>query len=145
RLDELEARCGVTPHLLQLQTLRLQQGVDEVEGVELNALAVNLCEDVANLVDLELPIELDERDLILVRQGPKVLAKGRGILCVQDRLPVLAVVTGLFGRRRHIAPMSLIALHPIRQGPATFANDRQWKDVLGILLSTTRDQLRPAL
>ena len=62
RVDELEAGGSVTPHLLQLHALRSEQRIDEVEGVELNTFAVNLRENIADLVDPELLIEFDIRN-----------------------------------------------------------------------------------
>lgn len=45
------SRAAVPP--FELETLGLQECVDEIEDVELDALAVDLGEDVAHLVELD--------------------------------------------------------------------------------------------
>jgi len=66
--------------VLELQTLGLEQGVDQVEDVESNATAVDLGEDVADLVELEVSIELDVGDLVLLRDALQMLAEGARVL-----------------------------------------------------------------
>ena len=74
-LDEVQLRRRFAPHVLELEPLRLEQRVDQVEDVETDPLAVDLREDVADLVELEFSVQLDVGDLVLLGDPLQVLAK----------------------------------------------------------------------
>ena len=128
--------------MLQLKSFRLQQRVDQVKYVESDPLAIDLGEDVADLVNFEVPIQLDVGNLVLLCDPLNVVTKGSGIQCVS---PGLCPVSG--GRLpacSSLLPILLIALHPIRQIPASSADDCKWKDVLSVLRISVTQELRPA-
>ena len=58
-INELEAWGGIAPHMLKLKPFRLEQGVDQIECIELDASTVNLSKDIADFVNIELLVELD--------------------------------------------------------------------------------------
>ena len=75
RLDEIQLRLRLPPHVLELEPLRLDKRVDEIEDVETDPLAVDLREDVADLVQGKLAVQLDVGDLVLLGYLLQVLAK----------------------------------------------------------------------
>ena len=68
--------------MLELEALWLEQRVDQVEDVEPDAATVDLREDVADLVELEIAVELDVGDLVLLGDALQVLAEGTRVLRV---------------------------------------------------------------
>jgi hypothetical protein len=54
---------------------RREESVDQVEDVEADPPAVDLGEDVADLVQLEVAIELDVGDLVLLGNAPEVFSE----------------------------------------------------------------------
>ena len=94
-------RGAASRHIcLSCKPLGLSKRVDQVEDVEPDSLAVDLREDVADLVDLELLIELDVGDLVLLRECPSGARRMPCVLGVQGRLLALAA------RRRPPWPQS---------------------------------------
>jgi len=56
--------------MLELEPLGLQERVQEVEDVQADAAAVDLREDVADLVQIEIAVQLDIGDLVLIGEYP---------------------------------------------------------------------------
>lgn len=81
-VDEVQSRCCLTPQVLELQALWLQQGIDQIEDIEPDAATVDLSKNVAHLVEFEIPVELDVGNLELLGNAFKVLIEEARILAV---------------------------------------------------------------
>jgi hypothetical protein len=81
-IDEFQSRRSISPHLFKSETLGFKQRIYKVKKVEPDAAAVDLREDVADLVNFEVPIQFDVRNLVLVSDSFKIVPKRPGILGV---------------------------------------------------------------
>ncbi len=127
--DEVQARRGFAPEVLELQPLGLEQGVDQVEDVEPDAAAVDLGEDVTDLVQIEIAVELDVGDLVLLGNTFQVLAECSGVGCMSCRSFGRRTVAGLRCLLFLGLPVLLVILNPVGQRPSALPDHGERKHV----------------
>ena len=119
------SRLRLPPHVLELEPLRLDERIDEIEDVETDPLAVDLREDVADLIQGKLAVQLDVGDLVLLGYFLQVLAKRPRIVGVARRGLGRVGIAGGLRSRCLLAPVRLVALNPVREVPTASSHDRE--------------------
>lgn len=84
--------ASLSPYRSDHRCLCFSPICSQVEDVESDAAAVDLCEDVADLVEPEILIQLYVRNLILLGDASQMLTEGAGVLRVPRGPPGINVV-----------------------------------------------------
>ncbi len=123
--------------MLQLQTLGFQQSIDEIEDVETDSAAVDLREDVADLVNSEIFVEFNVGDLVLLGDLLNILAEKSCVRNMSSSLPS-EPLTGshieIFGLGGFHFPVFFVFLQPLIERPPTASNYGQGEQMSGKLL-----------
>jgi Phage integrase family len=94
--------------------------------VEPNTAAVDLCENVTDLVHFDVLVQFDVGDLILACDALKVFAKQFGIFSVISSDLGRLLIPRRFRLCNSCFPICLIALNPIWQLPTCGSNSFNW-------------------
>ena len=126
RFDKAKPVARLAVHVLELDVLWLHQRIQQVEHVELNAFAVDLCEDVTDLLDTDLLIELNVGNLILVQNVGDFIFERRGILDMRHCERSFFIVRSVLSAR---LPELLVFFGPTEQGFTPTTENRQREHV----------------